>query len=413
MNHDYYAILGVEETADLAALRVAYFRRARECHPDRGGSHAQMVLLNEAWEVLSHPESRRHYDAARSGATDAAAAAAFEQEVAAARRKAADYPAEWASFELWLESVAREFTETRYGTSWIDFDNVTGGSVLLFIGIGAIVGLIFGVLLSMNVEYPKNIRQALLLLVAAVSIPTFLGMLLGKLLHYLIASGLQLGGVGNLDATRRISEAERWRMGACAGGAALGLLLIADRSEFQFSYGIPQAQAIAAGTDACLAKLWYGAIRGGVAGAVLCYSLAKMEIKRTAATLPPGKLPENFVLQAGLYGGIAFGVAGALFGYLSFPKTSGTLDLMRIVVGAVMGGLACGLILLAIKKAATVWPTAASGPQASGASAVIPCVLCGKKLRVPRHASELWVTCPACSHKFTYRNQETSNSSSV
>lgn len=413
MNHDYYAILGVAETADFAALRVAYFRRARECHPDRGGSHAQMVLLNEAWEVLSHPESRRHYDAARSGAADATAAAAFEQEVAAARRKAADYPAEWASFELWLESVAREFTETRYGTSWIDFDNVTGGTVVFFICTGGVLGFIVGVLLAMNVEYPKNIRQALLLLVAAVSIPTFLGMLLGKLLHYLIASGLQLGGIGNLDATRQISEAERWRMGACAGGAALGLLLIADRSEFQISYSVPQAQAIAAWTDAYLAKLWYGAIRGGVAGAVFSYCLAKTEVQRAAATIPPGKLPENFVVQAGLYGGIAFGVAGALFGYLSFPKTSGTLDLMRIVVGAVMGGLTCGLILLAIKKAATVGPTAASGPQPSDASAVIPCVLCGKKLRVPRNPAELWITCPACSHKFTYRNQEASNSSSA
>ena len=78
------------------------------------GADPRLVLLNEAWEVLFHPESRRHYDAARSGATDAAVAAAFEQEVAAARRKAADYPAEWASFELWLESVAREFTQTRY-----------------------------------------------------------------------------------------------------------------------------------------------------------------------------------------------------------------------------------------------------------------------------------------------------------
>ncbi|MBN8625721.1 MAG: J domain-containing protein, partial [Planctomycetes bacterium] len=301
MNHDYYAILGVAETADLAALRVAFVRRARECHPDHGGSHAQMVLLNEAWEVLSHPESRRHYDAARSGAADATAAAAFEQEVAAARRKAADYPAEWASFELWLESVAREFTETRYGTSWIDFDNVQGRSVVLFICTGGALGFIVGVLTAMNVEYPKNGRQALLLLGAAVAIPTFLGMLLGKLLHYLIAFGLQLGGIGNSDPTCRISEAERWRMGACAGGAALGLLLIADRSEFQFSYNVPKAQDIAAWTDACLAKLWYGAIRGGVVGAVFSYFLAKLEAQRARATLPSGKLPENFVMQAALY----------------------------------------------------------------------------------------------------------------
>ncbi|NJR63308.1 MAG: J domain-containing protein [Cyanobacteria bacterium CRU_2_1] len=27
-----------------------------KCHPDRGGSHEQMVLLNEAWEILSDPE---------------------------------------------------------------------------------------------------------------------------------------------------------------------------------------------------------------------------------------------------------------------------------------------------------------------------------------------------------------------
>jgi hypothetical protein len=62
-----YERLGVAPGADLAALRAAYHRRARELHPDvvgTSGPDAQlrMALVNEAWAVLSDPGSRASYD---------------------------------------------------------------------------------------------------------------------------------------------------------------------------------------------------------------------------------------------------------------------------------------------------------------------------------------------------------------
>jgi hypothetical protein len=62
-----YERLGVGPGADLAALRAAYHRRARELHPDvvgAAGPDAQlrMALVNEAWAVLSDPGSRASYD---------------------------------------------------------------------------------------------------------------------------------------------------------------------------------------------------------------------------------------------------------------------------------------------------------------------------------------------------------------
>ena len=35
MTGDLYQILGVPSTADFAAIKRAYYRRAKECHPDR------------------------------------------------------------------------------------------------------------------------------------------------------------------------------------------------------------------------------------------------------------------------------------------------------------------------------------------------------------------------------------------
>jgi DnaJ-class molecular chaperone len=62
---DYYGILGVEADADQRAIRSAYRRLARRHHPDVAtDDHAgtSFLLIREAYEVLSQPERRRHYD---------------------------------------------------------------------------------------------------------------------------------------------------------------------------------------------------------------------------------------------------------------------------------------------------------------------------------------------------------------
>ncbi len=63
---DYYEILGVERTADTAAIKSAYRKLAMKHHPDRNPGDAEAEArfkeAAEAYEVLSHAEKRQRYD---------------------------------------------------------------------------------------------------------------------------------------------------------------------------------------------------------------------------------------------------------------------------------------------------------------------------------------------------------------
>jgi curved DNA-binding protein CbpA len=59
---DHYAILGVPRTASTPDIQLAYRRRAREAHPDIGGSNGEMTKLNLARETLTDPAARETYD---------------------------------------------------------------------------------------------------------------------------------------------------------------------------------------------------------------------------------------------------------------------------------------------------------------------------------------------------------------
>ncbi|MDT8435222.1 MAG: molecular chaperone DnaJ [Gemmatimonadota bacterium] len=62
---DYYEILGVPRTADLAAIKKAYRGLAMEHHPDRNASadaSERFREVTEAYEVLRDPEKRELYD---------------------------------------------------------------------------------------------------------------------------------------------------------------------------------------------------------------------------------------------------------------------------------------------------------------------------------------------------------------
>ena len=59
---DLYEILGVDRGADADTIKRAYRRKARELHPDAGGSEDDFKELTTAYEVLRNPDTRANYD---------------------------------------------------------------------------------------------------------------------------------------------------------------------------------------------------------------------------------------------------------------------------------------------------------------------------------------------------------------
>lgn len=66
---DLYKALGLLEDADESAVKSAFRRLAKECHPDThpGDKKAEERFkeISQAYEILSDPEKRRRYDAMR------------------------------------------------------------------------------------------------------------------------------------------------------------------------------------------------------------------------------------------------------------------------------------------------------------------------------------------------------------
>lgn len=144
----YYDILGVEPTATFAALKSAYRTKALACHPDRGGTHAAMVKVNEAWEVLSNAELRKQYDQLLKSGLN------VDRQFDDARKRAEDYPRSWAKFDSWLNAIGRDFTDADYGsTEFMGMGVPTGGNSFsgwLFILGGGLLGLSLAGVLYMS-----------------------------------------------------------------------------------------------------------------------------------------------------------------------------------------------------------------------------------------------------------------------
>lgn len=70
LEKDFYAVLGVPQDADAAAIKKAYRKLARTMHPDHNPgdavAEAKFKEVGEAYAVLSDPEQRQQYDQLRA-----------------------------------------------------------------------------------------------------------------------------------------------------------------------------------------------------------------------------------------------------------------------------------------------------------------------------------------------------------
>ena len=77
----YYDLLKVSTNANAAAIKKAYYKEARLCHPDKNPddpeAHANFQRLGMAYQILSDEKSRAAYD--RDGIPDASSPDAMEQ----------------------------------------------------------------------------------------------------------------------------------------------------------------------------------------------------------------------------------------------------------------------------------------------------------------------------------------------
>jgi formylglycine-generating enzyme required for sulfatase activity len=115
-NHNYYyKILGIPPNAKIEIIKRAYREKALRYHPDRGGTHEQMILINEAWTILSDPARRKLYDNAQINIADEAIQKEASVDRKYARRDASDYPRNWANFQKWMEDAFDRVESNKLG----------------------------------------------------------------------------------------------------------------------------------------------------------------------------------------------------------------------------------------------------------------------------------------------------------
>lgn len=223
VEHDYYQTLGVAPTADPSAIKAAYRRQAMRHHPDRGGSHDEMVRVQEAWEVLSDAHQRQRYDAARVDQKDTSrqAAAADARD---ARRRAEQYPPRWAEMEAVLNRVAADFTGAEHGSVNLghDFRFPTAGRSVtgwVFILAGAILGgvfvspLVYGLVGGVAANAPPGRFTGLCVLIA-VALPVLGGAWVGAVAHKWVGETLK-GDKRGRCPNPRCGSLNGWNGGRC------------------------------------------------------------------------------------------------------------------------------------------------------------------------------------------------------
>jgi len=187
---NYYKILDVEPDSDFNRIKRAFRKKALEHHPDRGGTHAEMVKINEAWEVLSNTQLRQQYDnLLKNGKRDSQ----FFDE---AKQRAQTYEKSWDKFDKWLSVIGRDFASAQYGsTKFTIFTLPTGKgsmSAWIFIVTGGFIGICIASSVAMPFgsaieEAEMGLKRALLVLGMGAVV---FGAWMGQMLHESIANTL-------------------------------------------------------------------------------------------------------------------------------------------------------------------------------------------------------------------------------
>jgi Ca-activated chloride channel homolog len=77
VENDYYIILGIDRSATAEEIQHAYHNLARQYHPDtsqKAASKTSFLEIQEAYETLSDPKQRQHYDLLQEREIDHSAA---------------------------------------------------------------------------------------------------------------------------------------------------------------------------------------------------------------------------------------------------------------------------------------------------------------------------------------------------
>src|SRR5882757_11526159 len=132
MADDYYEVLGVPRTADAAEIQQAFRTLARRYHPDVNRDPAaeeRFKEINEAYSVLSDPDTRSRYD--RFGPDFRQIPADYEERVAAGQGfgggAGAYRGSPFGGTRGADRAGARTWTEPDFDTSGVDFEDLFGG----------------------------------------------------------------------------------------------------------------------------------------------------------------------------------------------------------------------------------------------------------------------------------------------
>ena len=123
---DPYRVLGVEPTADFAAIQAAYRRLMREHHPDRVGAQAdadRAQTINAAFTLLKDPARRARLDADRVVNAPVRASRVYEPPVFVRRRGPS------------LQARQRRIVEVR----WVRRAMLAGACILVGLGVAGAV----------------------------------------------------------------------------------------------------------------------------------------------------------------------------------------------------------------------------------------------------------------------------------